>query len=116
MSTRVTLSYSDCARSTEYLSKREQAIVFPLIENITNEDYAEALGLLVPPNLKSFSSHVCHERECVFISTKLIPQISLWTNIKIVIKGEVRRFVNPLSNLVSNVCPILFRILLSLNN
>ena len=111
MSSHGGLSYSACAQSTESFPKKDQAIVFPLIENLTNEDYAEALGSIVSPSKILFQSRMSRERMCFYFDKIDTLNKFMEEHGQIHIKNQTldaRRLVNPLKQLtISNVCPII---------
>lgn len=91
--------------------KKDQAIVFPLVDDITNEEYINALCDFVQPSKILFSSRMSNGRFCVYLDCVATVDIFLQIHGEIVINGqtiEARRFVNPFKKLIiSNVCPII---------
>ncbi len=106
------VTYSSKVNSTQELQiKKDQAIVFPIEGDFTNEDYLKALIKYVNPNKILFASRMSNGRFCVYLDSKDTADkfINEFGEMEInnkVIKG--RHLLNPVRKLLlSNVCPII---------
>ena len=110
------LSYSNAARkqtitSTFKFPKKEQAVVFPILEGINNEAYMEAITKFVPCSRIQFASRMSNGRMCMYFDSVDTVDRFLQDHTEVQIDEQVvspRRLINPLKKLVlSNVCPII---------
>ncbi len=91
--------------------KKEDAIVFPIVDNLTNEDYIKALLEFVKPETIHFASRMSNARLCVYLDSResVDKFMDHGGHIKVQNqKIQARKLVNPSKKLLlSNVCPII---------
>lgn len=81
--------------------KRDQTIVFPLLEDTTNEEYAEAVGSIGPPSKVIFQSRMFKERMCFYFDTATTANNFMNDHGEIKIRDQslqARYLINPLNN------------------
>lgn len=103
-----TMSYSNAVTQPKFPSK-DQAIVFPSLNNITLQDYIYALGNITSPKSITFCSRISNNRICIYLSSKNAVDNFMNNHGSIKINEETieaRRLISPSKRLVlSNVCP-----------
>ena len=106
-------SYSTVSKTTtsanEKVPSREQAIVFPVLQNLTNEDYVDSLCELVPPEKLRFVFRMANNRLCIYFDTKETADQFMESHGEIKINNQLikaRYLINLVHKLLlSNVCP-----------
>lgn len=95
--------------STQHFPSREQAIIFPALEETRLQDYLLPLGSIIEPKNILFSSRLSNQRICMYLKSKEIVENFMENHGAIEVKGQclrARRLVTPAERLVlSNVCP-----------
>lgn len=93
------------------LPSKEDAIIFPIVENATNDDYLQALLEHVLPKQICFASRMSNARMCVYLDSKQSVNEYMQTSGYINVNNqriEARRLVNPAKKLLlSNVNPVI---------
>jgi len=109
------MSFSSTVKKSEGNSdvfpKKCQAVVIPIIENVSNEDYLISISEFVSPSKVRFISRMSNNRLCVYLDSKETVDKFLENHSELTIKKKlvkIRRLINPVRRIViSNVCPII---------
>lgn len=104
-----TKTYSTALIEQQFPTK-EQAIVFPSIENLKLQDYLISLGKLIEPKNILFSSRLSNNRVCMYLANKNVVENfmnnyggSIEINNQ---KVQARKLITPSQRLIlSNACP-----------
>lgn len=101
-------SYSSVLTTQQFPSK-EQAIIFPAIEETKLQDYLIPLGTIIEPKNILFSSRLSNQRICMYLKNKEIVDKFMNNHGTIEVGGQslrARRLITPAERLVlSNVSP-----------
>ncbi len=108
-----TVSYSSVARKepqpTTVFPKKNHAIVFPIVGDVTNEEYVNTISQFVPPTKIIFASRMSNGRMCIYFESLDTVDKFMQEQGEIQIRNHkitARRLINPLKRLtLSNVCP-----------
>lgn len=104
------LSYSNIAakQPTFQFPTKDQAIIFPSIDDAKLQEYILALGKLLQPKHILFASRIANNRICIYLSSKRMVDtfITEHKHITININNlQARRLITPAQRLLSNVSP-----------
>lgn len=101
-------SYSSVLSTLQFPSK-EQAIIFPALEDSKLQDYLIPLGTIIEPKNILFSSRLSNQRICMYLKNKEIVDKFMANHGTIEVGGQcvrARRLITPAERLVlSNVSP-----------
>lgn len=90
---------------------KEDAIIFPVIDNTTNEQYALALTESLKPDSIYFVSRMSNCRICIYLDSKITVNFFMQDKRYIILNDtriNARRLVNPTKKLIlSNAPPII---------
>ncbi len=110
------VSYSSIVKqnsegNSDVFPKKNQAIVIPIVQEITNEEYLVSLSEYIPPSKLRFVSRMSNNRLCVYLDSKETVDKLLENHCEITIRKKpvrIRRLINPVRRiLISCVCPII---------
>ncbi|CAH1099727.1 unnamed protein product [Psylliodes chrysocephalus] len=102
-------SYSSALTQHHYPTK-EQAIIFPAIDNTKIQEYLVPLGAIIEPKNILFSSRLSNNRVCMYLASKDIVEKFINDHRGVIIINnetiQARKLITPSTRLVlSNVCP-----------
>lgn len=103
--------YSSVVTQAIKFPTKDQAIIFPAIDDTKIQDYILALGSIIQPKHITFCSRISNNRICVYLSSKEIVDDFLSNPGEIKVQHHIikaRRLITPATRLIlSNVCPMI---------